>query len=73
MPREIKMNTLTKSTISADNASEPFLCRQNMCTSMHVQKVFFDGLVQERRNSSALEMELRVSCMDIEHGYWLFM
>ena len=44
-----------------------------MCTSMHVQKEFFDGLVQERHNSSALEMESRVSCMDIEHGYWFFL
>ena len=59
---EIKINKLTKSTISADNVSEPLLCRWNLCTSMHMQKMFFDGSVQERRNSSVLEMELRLSC-----------
>ena len=35
---------------------------------MHIECHYIDGLVQERRNSSALAMELRLSCSPAAAG-----
>ena len=39
----------------------PFSLNNNL-TPNRRHAIFFDGLVQERRNSTALAMELRLSC-----------
>ena len=45
-----------------------------MQSSSWIFKPYFDGLVQERRNSSALALELHLSCTDplIWHNWWIF-
>ena len=64
LPREVTVTSQKLVILGSCNGCLSSRCQVITCTNAH-----FDGLVQKRRNSSALAMELHLSCTN-PSIYW---